>query len=110
MSSEPQPQPDPSDREEQNQTLETSARALSSTDHFLVDRTYYAIVNPEAPGFSHPFLVTNQQHGPSQMSVGSEPAIYDTEDEAAAQLALQEEAFGVGHLRVAKFTICEVLE
>ena len=89
---------------------ETLTRMLSSTDHFLVDRTYYAIVNPEAPGFSHPFLVTNQQHGPSQMSVGSEPAIYDSKDEAAAQLALQEQAFGKDHLHVVMFSVREVFE
>lgn len=110
MSSEPQSQPDPSDREEQKQTPETPTRALSPTDHFLADRTYYAIVNPEAPGFSHPFVITNQQHDPSQMSVGSEPAIYDSKDEAAAQLALQEQAFGKDHLYVVAFSVRDVFE
>jgi len=110
MSSEPQSQPESFDREEQERTPETLTRVFSPTDHFLADRTYYAIVNPEAPGFFHPFVITNQQHGPSQMSVGSEPSIYDSKDEVAAQLALQEQAFGKDHLHVVVFSVGEVFE
>lgn len=104
------PQSKPSTAAQPPGREETSTRALIPTNHFLADRTYYAIVNPEAPGFSHPFILTNEQTGPSQQTVGSEPAIYETKAEAAAQLVLQEEAFGAGHLRVVKFTIREVFE
>lgn len=78
---------------------------LTPSEHFLDGKTYYAIVNPDARGFAHPFIITNEQHGTSQMSVGSEPAVYEEKKVAAEQLALQEEAFGKGHLRVVKFTI-----
>lgn len=44
------------------------------------------------------------------MSVGSEPAIYDSKDEAAAQLALQEQAFGKDHLYVIAFSVRDVFE
>lgn len=81
-----------------------TTRLLNSTDHFLRNRTYYAIVNPEARGFSHPLIITNEQYGPSQMAVGDEPAIFGTKKEAAEQLAIQKAAFGP-HLRVVKFHV-----
>ena len=84
-------------------------RTLGEIEHFLDSNTYYAIVNPEARGFTHPFIITNEQHGPSQMSVGSEPAIFEIKEAAAEQLALQEEAFGSSHLHVVKFRVEAVL-